>query len=184
MTNFSNIKNNFIENYIDELNLNKERLNIHDNMLKYDVNDVNTKHISLNIFLRLILNDIENLIIKVNEKVEYYDNGKNNKLFYYTFGYLSWIYNWYRYKTIYKSYTNYLSFKIISVRNRVSTIIDKSKDNLEKMSVLLLFVKNIRTTIETVTTNDTLKNKLDDLRANIDFHLTIIKENLPYKENT
>lgn len=177
--------NNFIENYTDVLKLNKERLNVHAKMLNFNINDVNTNYISsLNIFLKLSLINIEKLIKKVNEKIEYYDNGKNNKLFYYTFGYLSWIYNWYSYKTIYKSYTDYLSFKIISVRNRISTIIDKNKNNLEKISLLLQFVKNMRTTIETITNNDTLKIKLDDLRSNIDIQSVTIKENLPYKENT
>jgi hypothetical protein len=167
----------FIENYTDELKLNKERLDLHEKMLKFNINDVNTT--SLNIFLNISLINIQKLIKKVNEKIEYYDNGKNNKLFYYTFGYLSWIYNWYSYKTIYKSYTDYLSFKIISVRNRISTIIDKSKNNLEKMSLLLKCVKTMRTTIETINNNDTLKIKLEDLRANIDLQSATIKESLP-----
>jgi len=167
----------FIQNYTDELKLNKERLDLHEKMLKFNINDVNTT--SLNIFLNISLINIQKLIKKVNEKIEYYDNGKNNKLFYYTFGYLSWIYNWYSYKTIYKSYTDYLSFKIISVRNRISTIIDKSKNNLEKMSLLLKCVKTMRTTIETINNNDTLKIKLEDLRANIDLQSATIKESLP-----
>jgi len=174
-----------IENYTDKLNINKERLDLHEKMLKFNINDVNTNYIpSLNIFLNISLINIQKLIKKVNEKIEYYDNGKNDKLFYYTFGYLSWIYNWYSYKTIYKSYTDYLSLKIISVRNRISTIIDKSKDNLNKMSILLQFVRNMRTTIETENNNDRLKIKLDDLRSNIDLQWKVIKESLPYKENT
>ena len=177
--------NNIMENYTDKLNLNKERLNLHEKMLKFNINDVNTNYIpSLNIFLNISLINIQKLIKKVNEKIEYYNNGKNNKLFYYTFGYLSWIYNWYSYKTIYKSYTDYLSLKIISVRNRISTIIDKSKDNLNKMSILLQFVRNMRTTIETENNNDRLKINLDDLRSNVDLQWKVIKESLPYKENT
>jgi len=177
-------KNNIFVSDSNGLNINRDHFNQHKDMLNFKIDD-DKKYISLNIFLELILNKTEDLIKKVNEKIEYYDNGKNNKLFYYTFGYLSWICNWFnRYKTIHKSYTDYLLYRIKSIQDRVITIRDTHKTNLSKMSVLSQFVKDMELSVETVTTNVDLHLQLPNLIANINLQSVAIKEGLFYTVNT
>jgi hypothetical protein len=177
-------KNNIFVSDSNGLNFNRDHFNQHKYMLNFKIDD-DKKYISLNIFLELILNKTEDLIKKVNEKIEYYDNGKNNKLFYYTFGYLSWICNWFnRYKTIHKSYTDYLLYRIKSIQDRVITIRDTHKTNLSKMSVLSQFVKDMELSVETVTTNVDLHLHLANLIANINLQSVAIKEGLFYTVNT
>jgi len=159
------------------INIEEELLNVHSNMLNFKFNDDNLTYVSINSLLETFKTEIDTLIVKVKVKKDYY-KGYNGKLFYYTIGYVSWLWNWCRYKTIYQSYNDYLSDNLITLRNYITDIVNVNNTILTNLDLLLVYINDQKKYINSKNTNEGLSQGLLDLRVNIDLNINTIKNML------
>jgi len=91
---------------------------------------------SITKYLEIFLKEIKDLKGEIETKRDYYKNGKNNKIYYYTLGYFSWIYNGSRYKTMYNNYENFLCINIQRLINDIKIAINKNDTILNALKLM------------------------------------------------
>jgi len=91
---------------------------------------------SITKYLEIFLKEIKDLKGETEIIRDYYKNGKNNKIYYYTLGYFSWIYNGARYNTMYNNYENFLCINIQRLINDIKIAINKNDTILTALKLM------------------------------------------------
>ena len=141
-------------------------------------NSLYSKH-SINKYLKTLIKELEDLKTNTEKKRDYYI-GKNDKFYYYTIGYFSWLYNWFNsYKTIYNHYENYISIYITRLINDITIVIN---NNIFVLNVLYNIRNDISNCIIEIINLDCnnleIETEISFLRTKIESNITTISSKL------
>jgi len=139
-------------------------------------NSLYSKH-SLNKYLKTLIKELEDLKKNTEKKRDYYI-GKNDKFYYYTIGYFSWLYNWFNsFKTVYNHYENYISVYITRLINDIKIVIS---NNIFVLDVLYNIRNDISNCILEITNLDCIEIEtvISFLRTYIESNITTIVSKL------